>query len=212
MIYLTREYYCIGVGLIGTSLSHLPAIHYIYYQLSTTYQLHTYNSLHIYLLPTTYCLLLPSATYYLLPITATCHLLPAAYYIPTIYNLQPSSHMTAQHKRKPCHHAFRPIVRLYGLYIHLLLYVLRIAAPENFLPLDTYGIATFLPHLIVLFFFLCLDQKLLHARRRLLPFVNHSLVHILVFVHFSLRQLPPALLALSTRVQHLHPPPTAYLF
>lgn len=119
MIYLTREYYCIGVGLIGTSLSHLPAIHYIYYQLSTTYQLHTYNSLHIYLLPTTYCLLLPSATYYLLPITATCHLLPAAYYIPTIYNLQPSSHMTAQHKRKPCHHAFRPIVRLYGLYIHL---------------------------------------------------------------------------------------------
>lgn len=110
MIYLTREYYCIGVGLIGTSLSHLPATHYIYYQLSTTYQLHTYNSLHIYLLPTTYCLLLPSATYYLLPITATCHLLPAAYYIPTIYNLQPSSHMTAQHKRN---HAITHFVLLF---------------------------------------------------------------------------------------------------
>ena len=103
MIYLTHEYYCIGVGLIGISLSHLPAIHYIYYQLSTTYQLHTYNSL-----PTTYYLL--PTTYYLLPITATCHLLPAAYYIPTIYNLQLSSHMTAQHKRN---HAITHFVLLF---------------------------------------------------------------------------------------------------
>lgn len=192
----TREHYCIGDV---TSLSHLLAVHYIYYQLSTTYQP-----------PTTYLL----TTYYLLPIT--CYLPPTtlllhSYYTPTTYyyllhsyHLQSSSHMTAHHKRN---HAITHFVLLFvctgcisiSHYTSSVMMHQIIFWPPGYVR-HCYLFTTF-SRLILLSLS---GSKLLHARRRLLPFVNHTLVHILVFVNC----LPLCLLSRQgsdTYILHLQP-------
>lgn len=151
----------------------------------TTYQVSTTTTTTYYLFSTIYNLLFTILTY-----LHTTHFQPITNPSPPL----PHDHRISQ--KKLHHHAL--------FAVRISYYVLRNAAQDNFLP--PWMLATSVPHFILLS-----GSRLLHARRRLLPFVNHSSYRSLVYI-FDFANWHPLCLLSRQGSPSLHGPPTACLF